>query len=264
MMLTLCIIGVSPLTGKTKDIGRHCGNAPSSIGHHPMMYASQNGHVETVLEMIPYVKVDDLEQALGWAAKSGHFGLVSALLEAPGVSPDAVARHSGFETVLMLATSSLEPKCVRILLEKGANVHNTSEGFDDDIHHMHLNGNSRRLERTPLHAIATTRIDPKQNVAAREIMDMLFAAGADIEARDRAGNTPLLLTVGNASGCTKVVLDWLLSVGADPCAVDFNGETLLHRACKSLSGIEVAARLLDYKANPEQARASDGATPVHW
>jgi hypothetical protein len=96
-------------------------------------------------------------------------------------------------------------------------------------------------------------------------MDMLLAAGADLEARDGFGNTPLLLTINKRMGSSSpTALNLLLSAGADPCAMDSHGETLLHRACKTLSNTEVASQLLGYKANPGQARSSDGATPLHW
>jgi len=238
------------------------------------MYASQNGHVETVLEMIPYAKIEDLEQALCWAAAGGHSRLVFAILENSSVSPNATFRvryeymnHiSGGETALMLATRSLEPKCVQTLLEKGASVHKASSR---DLSRFGLSSSNRPSKpeaRTPLHSLARANINPTTEVAAREIMDMLLAAGADLEARDFSGHTPLLLTIGNGytSSISPTALNLLLSAGADLCAMDSNGETLLHQACKTLANTEVASQLIYYKANPGQARSSDGATPLHW
>lgn len=222
--------------------------------------------------MIPYAKTEDLEQALCWAAAGGHFRLVSALLENSSVSPDTSSRIrsesltggiTGGETALMLATKSLEPKCVQTLLEKGASVHKASSRDLNCLRFMGLHHQPKPEARTPLHSLTQAYVNPTEEVAAREIMDILLAAGADPEARDGSGNTPLLLTIGNGHR-GSAVFNLLLSAGANPCAMDSDGETLLHRACKTSSNTEIASQLLGYKANPGQARSSDGATPLHW
>lgn len=43
-----------------------------------------------------------------------------------------------------------------------------------------------------------------------------------------------------------------------------NGDTLLHRACKIASSTDLANQLLALGADPNQARISDGVTPLHW
>jgi len=156
-------LGVSPTSPKTRDIGRRCGNAPSSVGHHGLMYASQNGHAETIIEMIPYAKAENLEHAMCLATSAGHTRAMSALLESGNVSPDTISRvitsrmgstQEGGETLLMLATSSLEPKAVKLLLEKGASVHKTPVKI---LNHssccsVYIQKSETRLEaRTALH-----------------------------------------------------------------------------------------------------------------
>ncbi|KAI9805730.1 MAG: hypothetical protein M1833_005223 [Piccolia ochrophora] len=269
----LLAAGVSPTTPKTKEVGRKCGNAPTSIGHHALMYASQRGHVETILEMIPHAKREDLEDALCWAAARGHFRLLSALLEHSDVSPDAVSRNrfesigrvTGGETALMCAAGSLEPRCVRKLLERGASVHNASSRDMNRSGSFYLDEKPKPQMRNALHSLALVAINSTREPAAKEIFDMLLAAGADLEARDGSGNTPLLLCIGNQfyERDSPRILNLLLSAGADPCAMDSNGETLLHRACKTLVDTKVTKQLLGHKADPGKARSSDGATPLH-
>lgn len=235
------------------------------------MYASERGHVKTVLEMIPFAKTKDLEEALRWAAEGGHFPLLSALLENSEISPDLTpdltpknTRYGSFadhetafllatrspepETALFLATRSLEPKSVQALLEKGARVHIES------------------IAQTPLHALAQARINSKTEAAAREIMSMLLAAGNDIEARDGNDKTPLFSAIEGDYSASKTMMsvNLFLSSGANPCAMDCDEQTLLHVACKSSSRGELVSRLLECEANPREPRSSDGATPIHW
>ena len=113
----LVAAGVSPTTPKTREIGRMCGNAPTSVGHSPLRYASQAGHVESVVAMLPHVtQTEDLEDSLCWAAQGGHSILLAAILDNSPVSPDgrlkirheAIQCTTGGETALILAAKALD------------------------------------------------------------------------------------------------------------------------------------------------------------
>ena len=56
----------------------------------------------------------------------------------------------------------------------------------------------------------------------REVADLLLKSGADINARDRVGKTPLFLAVGDPK-MNKSSFMWCLENGADPGAVDADG-----------------------------------------
>ncbi|KAF5014979.1 hypothetical protein F66182_13848, partial [Fusarium sp. NRRL 66182] len=88
-------VGVSPLTPKTKEApGRRCGNAPTSIGHTPWMYACKNGGIETLAEFLPFIKSSEqMLQGLLWLAESGHAGCVELILQQPGL--DVNSKYSG-------------------------------------------------------------------------------------------------------------------------------------------------------------------------
>ncbi|KAJ8067271.1 hypothetical protein OCU04_004632 [Sclerotinia nivalis] len=267
--------GVSPLTPKTKDIhvGRSCKNSQSSVGHHPLMFASNSGHLETVIEMIPYCETKELERSLLRSTYHEHHALVSTLLERTDVSPNAKApvgygdmSRIGGQTALMVATSSLEPKSVKVLLEKGAIASLSGTSMKDvPVRRTTRRVNRFKLEgRTPLHNLAMAATKKEDRAAAKEILDMLLLAGADLEARDDNGDTPLLLTVlPNSDKFCQTSMELLLSAGANPCAVSSDGDTLLHRACRALSSTNLANQLLAFGANPNQARISDGLTPLH-
>lgn len=190
--------------------------------------------------MIPYASREALEHALCLAAKGGYFSLVSALLDHQ-VSPDSVqpiqqkssSIVTGGDTALILAAVSFEPRCVEILLERGANVHKASSR-NLDRHYLCVPGNDKipRLDsKTPLHALARRHITKDNESSAKAILSMLVSAGADLEARDGNGATPIMdiLVNGHQSADPLLALDLFQSAGADLCASDDNGETLVSK-----------------------------------
>ncbi|KAF5876996.1 putative ankyrin repeat protein [Botrytis fragariae] len=266
--------GVSPLTLRTRHLVGRCGKPLSKLGQHPLMLASSAGHVETIVEMISYCETKELEAALLRAAHHGHHALVSIILEKTDVSPNAqvLVEHADMEilsgqTVLMVATSSLEPKSVKALIEKGGIPSLGSATATNVCSYSFITGRRNMIGlagRTPLHSLAMATMKQEDRPAAKEILDMLLLAGADLEARDNNGDTPLLLAVSPKSHrYSQIALELLLSAGADPCTRNFDDGTLLHRACTELSSTDLAKQLLAFGANPNQARISDGVTPLH-
>ena len=90
-------------------------------------------------------------------------------------------------------------------------------------------------------------------------VERLLNAGADIEARDRWGNTPLHYACIN--GHTEVAR-MLLDHGADVGARDQWGDTPLHLACEwcAYNTIEI---LIERGADPG-AQGEDGRTPLDY
>ncbi|CAD6444566.1 b56e4188-8b5e-4227-84cb-f6daed23db25 [Sclerotinia trifoliorum] len=228
--------GVSPLTPKTKDV---------NMGR-------------SLIEMIPYCETKDLERSLLQSAYHGHHALVSSLLERKDVSPNAKAplgngdmSKIGGQTALMVATSSLELRSVKVLLENGAIASLTGTSKKDvPAPPTKRRVNLFKLEgRTPLHNLAIAAAREEDQAAAKEILDMLLLAGADFEARDDNGDTPLLLAVvtvplaavyGSSKFCQNS-MELLLSASANPCAMSSSA----------------------FGANPNQARISSRLTPLH-
>ena len=87
----------------------------------------------------------------------------------------------------------------------------------------------------------------------------LLDAGADIEARDRWGRTPLHHTAG-AGWHSTAVITVLLDAGADIKARDGNGQTPLHKAAAIDTQPAGITALLVAGADP-RARDADGMTP---
>ena len=92
---------------------------------------------------------------------------------------------------------------------------------------------------------------------SREIIGLLLDKNADVKARDRDGNTPL--HYANQSQTSAL----LLAKGADVNAVNTNGGTPLHRSVYAGNGpLEVAGVLLAAGADPNLQDAN-GDLPIH-
>jgi ankyrin repeat protein len=98
----------------------------------------------------------------------------------------------------------------------------------------------------------------------RPVAELLIAYEADCRARNRRGAESLHYAAdANRWHPTAQAetIDYLISVGADPNAVDRGGATPLHRAVRTRSLPAVRA-LLEGGANPRQPNKA-GSTPLH-
>lgn len=96
------------------------------------------------------------------------------------------------------------------------------------------------------------------------IAKILISNGADCRARNRRGAEPLHYAAdGNRRDeeAQALMIQYLVSRGARPDAVDKSGVAPLHRAVRTRSLPAVRA-LLDHGANPRLANKS-GSTPLH-
>ena len=96
--------------------------------------------------------------------------------------------------------------------------------------------------------------------ATVEMVTTCLKAGADLEARDKDGNTPLHWAARTTG--TPAVIDALLKAGADPKVRDDAGDTPLHWAAWSTDNPSVIEMLLKAEADLK-ARRNSGHTPLH-
>jgi len=132
----------------------------------------------------------------------------------------------------------------------GASRQRASDFFFTEISHYFYAGD------TALHMAAAA--------FRRPVAELLMARGADCRAKNRRGAEPLHYAADanhwNPTAQTETI-SYLLSVGADPNAVDNSGVAPLHRAVRTRS-LAAVRSLLDGGANVKQPNNA-GSTPLH-
>ncbi len=182
--------------------------------------------VELVAEESP----DAIQAQAFDAAKTGD---LNALQDALANGAELEARNAPYrDTVLNIAITHGNTDLAVWLLEQGADA-NTGGGGRIALHNAIFRDN-----------LAVTKL--------------LIAHGADVEARDRHGNTPLM----SASRTTPIeIFTFLLEQGAVVQVQNKKGATPLHYATQTWDE-DKAQRLLDRGADPTIADA-EGNTPLH-
>lgn len=126
---------------------------------------------------------------------------------------DAIRHHVyRGDTALHIAAAAYETGVVRDLVAAGAAVDTTNRRGAQPLHYA--------VDGGP----GSARWNPN---AQHEVVACLIALGADPDARDKNGTTPLLRAIRNR--CASAV-SALLDGGADPTATNKNGSTAAHLA----------------------------------
>jgi ankyrin repeat protein len=189
-------------------------------------------------------KTEELGRALVAAAGSGKVEALHLLL-AYGAGMNA--RDDRGHTVLMAAASSGSPAMVKEILKSHPDVNAHSSipcvasadaAMSGDCKQMLENdGHTALMEAAWGH----DETIPAEGVNRAEVVRLLLAAGADVNARDKQGNTALLLCQNNVEQ-----IELLLKAGADPNVRNLGGETALSKSYDD----EVKQMLLKHGAVP--------------
>ncbi|KAL1980699.1 hypothetical protein VTN96DRAFT_3616 [Rasamsonia emersonii] len=249
--------GVSPLTPRTRDYPpRRCGNAPSSVGKTPLEYACQSGSTESLREMMPHLEAKDLNRALYWASRSGHVSTVDLLLTVPGIEVDALSPDS--DKPLFAAAYGLYEEIMKLLLKSGANPNSRSQNRLRRRYGRNMQRRREYVGSTPLHAICKQSKD-KDDEKVKSCVSLLLHAGAQVDAVDDNGRTPLHYSVEFNLPVTEL----LLQQGANPMATDPEGNTPLHLFKPSPKSARTLDVMIRHGADIHARRPHDGRTPLH-
>ncbi|RYN22610.1 hypothetical protein AA0112_g9853 [Alternaria arborescens] len=176
----------------------------------------------------------DVRNNLGWTPfmQSRSASISRALLNHGADIHAATAQGTA---AIHKAAASCTLELVSFLLANGANIHGRATREDPTCG---SNGRTAVLIEgyTPLH-LAIASAHGAFVGATLEVVTALLNHGAEIEAREGTGKTPLLLAISrkynsNAESCThnEKVVNYLLKRGADPYAVDDAGKNAFQLA----------------------------------
>ncbi|KAE9375050.1 ankyrin [Stipitochalara longipes BDJ] len=253
--------GVDPLTPKTKENMKRrpmCGEV-STVGETAVEYAWLQGHTDTIITMLPYLKPETLEELFCQCCRYGKYESVRAILKARNVSANST--YSG-ATALYLACRAQNVGIVELLLAKGADVNQTSEW---KVTNRNACGGRVREEpvRLPIHGIVMGW-NSTNNIASQRVLRLLVNAGADIEAQDEDRDTTLLSLFRdcNDPDADFVVVNGILQAGGNVLALDKNGDSALHRCLGGSKDLRVLTALFDHGAHVDVV-GQGGNTVLH-
>lgn len=222
--------------------------------------------------LVAVVAVHLWQYDLRRAASEGDTSRLRLIL---GIFPN----HPEKSAALFLAAWSGHRDAVDLLLERGANVaaHERETGWTPL--HAACAGGGPGAARKNLSAVREILVDRGADVNAldahgrtplfhavmhsHDTVEFLLACGADVDARDNHGTAPIHLAVRNGQDSTFVV-GLLMASGADLAGTDDSGRTVLHYLATNPYYLsEPMLRFLLAHDLDINARDNDGATPLH-
>jgi ankyrin repeat protein len=224
--------------------------------------------------------------ALHEAAKGSHLDIVDLLLangadlEARGAggrtTPLALAAWYGHEAMvrhlvakgaraagaLVCAVHGGNPAVVQLLLESGVDARETGGLEEWSALHQACTGNAKEHDASVNEWLNGRRVAPgarRQDPEYLAIGSLLITHGADVNAREESGKTPLFLACSWGLSQTAALL---LEHGADVNAGDDDGASPLHAAAL-IGDFDLVRLLLAQNADVKATTRSDGSTALH-
>lgn len=200
--------------------------SPSKIPEHTMVLTNKVAEVKKAVKQKTALYVQDSydQNMLHVAAYEGHLEMVTFLLTKYKIEDLSLRDKNGW-TPLHCAARQRHYDICELLLKKGASPNSQNGTLTSPFTYAIRNELTPRLE---------------------EILGLMLKRGADIEMRNKWGETPLHNTCKRGNLETTV---YLLNNGADINAIDNFGETALHKAA-GFGSVPLVQALIEKGANP--------------
>ena len=242
-------------------------------GYTPLLWSIMNGGFETLQQMLK--KGGDVNRAstegdspLIYAARGGFLDIVDLLLES-GANPDYKNPYTG-RTALMEAVDSGKSAVVECLVDKGVDMGKRDE-YGNTLFMLAASG-GQLAELMYLTELGKADLGAKNHSGDTALhlaigdywtylraQDFLCTEGADVDAKNNWGTTPLMEAASR--GRPKTV-GLLINRGAQVKAVDRAGNTPLHYAAKGFEDDrQISLSLINGGADVNATNA-EGNTPL--
>ncbi|MBK6005350.1 ankyrin repeat domain-containing protein [Ramlibacter ginsenosidimutans] len=209
---------------------------------------------------------------------SARSGNVVRRLVASGADPDATD-HAG-RTPLIAAAEAACAEVVRTLIQVGADPERSDDLGSTALHHAAWRSGEPASDCLVALLDAGCDADEESGNGATAVMvaahagnvdgvRVLLSRGANVDARDADGNTPLLFALDpsvqlsrdpSRSARSEEVVRALVEAGADVNGQNHDGQAPLHLAARAFTS-SLARTLLKLGASPDP-RSRDGQTPL--
>jgi ankyrin repeat protein len=242
-------------------------NLGDAIGDRALHKAAFSGHVEVCRRLVLAgaevdARTDDHETPLHKAAWAGQRTTVEALI---GLGANVDALDNIEDTPLAKAAFGGFRTCLQELLARGANPNLRSVRLDTPLHKAAFAGNEACVDillscgaDPTLHDIEMDLPLHKSAFAGSVACVRLLLADRSgpetLEARNDRGQSAIMLAALSPDGFGAAVE--LLAAGADPSAVDAQGDNTLHHAAQSGCRATIEALLASHVVTPAEAMAA--------
>ncbi|KAM0310091.1 hypothetical protein ACHAO8_008412 [Botrytis cinerea] len=227
------------------------GESDTALG-----YMCINGHIETIFVTLPFLEMRGIEEALWRCLMNRKSEAVRAILTNTNVSLSSV--YTG-TTMLYDATVGGSPSCVEQVLIRGVDPNAFSEPrLLDRRQHSAKPQDRKYFQSTALHVLAERWGDENRVHTNEQILNMLLKYGANLEAKDSNGRTPLWLCFASHTNVVaKSGIRCFLSAGSSATMTDNKGHGSIYSILTRTKVVELLKLLIHHGANVS-ALSKDG------